>query len=232
MAAKNNTEDDVIFRTAENGKRYAINTRTGAVSGLGGVKSIKRPRGGSSGSISSSDRALAKSHGIDIDDTVRTPKQDGSWEVVNPNYGTGREWNNNCGACVVAYDMRRRGLNVTATSRLSTNVRDYEKYYEGGKFQFVGGTARKAASKKKLDETILEMGDGARGVIFVEWDGKTFGHFFNFEVENGTISYIDPQSGKDAEEYFTRVKPSQTRYLRVDNLALKDDAFSCVKKGS
>ena len=224
------SKDDVIFRTAENGKRYAINTKTGDVSGLGKIKKFKKERGGSSGALKEEDKKIAKAHGIDADETIRSVQEDSDWQTINPNYGKSTLWSNNCGACVVAYDMRRRGLNVTATPRRSTNVSDFKRYYDGFEWTFTEG-ARKASSKKDLDAKLTAMGDGARGVIFVEWDGRTFGHFFNFEVEGDQVHYINPQSKSSADGYFDRVKPSKTRYARTDNLTLKDDAFSCVKKG-
>jgi len=228
-------DDEIIFRTAENGKVYAINQATGETSGLGPeLDKSQNGNGKSAGHVSDETRKAAEAHGIDIDETVRSPEKDSDWTFINPRVGTSDEFDNNCAHCAVCFELRRRGMDVTAAPIDGMHQRELAKKFKGFKWESLTAK-RKKSSKAELDQALSKLGDGARGIVYVWWDGKSWGHFFNFEVVGGTARYFDGQEdARDVEAAFTMCRPSKTQYARTDNLELNEDTFSCVenrKKG-
>jgi hypothetical protein len=52
--------------------------------------------------------------------------------AVNPNLGTGKpEYALNCGDCIVAYEMRRRGFDVEAMPRKWMHINEWKGLFEG-----------------------------------------------------------------------------------------------------
>lgn len=143
--------------------------------------------------------------------------------AVNPNFSKGKEFQNNCGYCSIAYELRRRGYDVEANPKMGLFVSEWQSMFAG--FNPVPVDAkRKESAIKEMKHKISQWGDGARGSVFVVWDGRSYGHFFSIEVENGEVRFVDPQNGNaDVEDYFKRVKPSSILYGRVDNLDLTDN---------
>jgi SPP1 gp7 family putative phage head morphogenesis protein len=148
---------------------------------------------------------------------------------VNPKYHEGRLYQNNCGYCSATYELRRRGYDVEATGKDGLYVSEWSKLFDG--FTMNGVTAkRKAGVVPELTENILKWGEGARGSVFVVWDGRQWGHYFNFEVSNGKVLFVDGQNGSsDVVEYFSRSKPSSIKYGRTDNLEMSDRLKNACK---
>lgn len=150
-------------------------------------------------------------------------------KAVNPNFSTGREFQNNCGYCSVAYELRRRGYDVEANPKMGLYVTEWQAMFAGFKPVSVKAK-RKDGAVKEMKHEISQWGDGARGSVFVVWDGRTWGHFFSVEVVNGEVRFVDPQNGNaNVEEYFKRVKPSSILYGRVDDLDLTDNVKAASK---
>lgn len=150
-------------------------------------------------------------------------------KAVNPNFRTGKEFQNNCGYCSVAYELRRRGYDVEANPKMGLYVTEWQAMFAGFKPVSVKAK-RKDGAVKEMKHEISQWGDGARGSVFVVWDGRTWGHFFSVEVVNGEVRFVDPQNGNtNVEEYFKRVKPSSILYGRVDGLDLTDNVKAASK---
>jgi SPP1 gp7 family putative phage head morphogenesis protein len=151
--------------------------------------------------------------------------------LCNPKYSTGHLYQNNCGYCSVAYDIRRRGYDVEAMPKNGLYTYEWQALWDGFRPHGVNAK-RKNTALAEMTEEIQSWGEGARGSVFVVWDGHTWGHYFSVEVINGEAVFIDPQNGKSGQavaDYFKRVKPSSIRYGRVDNLELSDKITEAVK---
>lgn len=148
---------------------------------------------------------------------------------VNPNYSVAKKYKNNCGYCSVGYEMRRRGFDVEANPKMGLYTTEWQAMWDGFQPARVSAT-RKTDAVKELVDKIGSWGEGARGSIFVVWDGRSYGHYFNCEVRNGTVMFVDAQKGKiDCIDYFERVRPSSIQYGRVDDLELSDNVAKAVK---
>lgn len=156
----------------------------------------------------------------------------------DPNY-TYKEFTENCQRCVVAYELRRRGYDVTAQPTyqgdlLPTGVvrRDglrngrWMGAFQGAKPDKIRSTPSALMAKMK------EYGNGSRAVLQVVWKGGRSGHVINVEYRNGRILLFDPQIGKryNASEFMAAVKPDKTQLIRVDNLKISDRAKKSVTK--
>lgn len=98
--------------------------------------------------------------------------------------------------------------------------------------------ASTALQFKQINKIVSKAGPGACYICHVEWrqqttrDGWEYksntgrsAHVFNIVNDNGTVKFIDPQSGKDASEYFARdrvpgIRPAMTKLTRVDGIPL------------
>lgn len=165
-----------------------------------------------------------------------TPSQD--LASVNPNYSSGIEWRINCQRCVGAYEMRRRGYDVTAKPRPMAGGRPdpsdelpYRNSASGWPHMFDGATLEGCASnsgegtRKKVDALMASYGDGARAIVRVEWQKKYGGggHVFIAERRGDQTVFIDPQTGSsDCSGYFKRVKKNGTYCMRVDDKPFTD----------
>lgn len=165
-----------------------------------------------------------------------TPSQD--LAAANPNYPTGIEWRINCQRCVGAYEMRRRGYDVTAKPRPMVSGRPdpsdelpYRNSAGGWPHMFDGATLESCASnsgegtRKKADALMASYGDGARAIVRVEWQKRYGGggHVFIAERRSGKTVFVDPQNGSpDCSDYFKRVKKNGTYCMRVDDRPFTD----------
>ncbi|GBU21308.1 hypothetical protein R80B4_01197 [Fibrobacteres bacterium R8-0-B4] len=151
--------------------------------------------------------------------------------AANPKYGTGaHEYRLNCGNCVAAYEMRRRGYDVEAQPRKLMSQDEWANLFEGFSRQTpTSRTTTKAV--EELEQMILSWGEGARGTIFGVVSGnQTKGHFFSVEVSGGKVMFVDPQSNNaDARQYFDGLKPSSIVFGRLDNLKPNDSIINAIK---
>jgi hypothetical protein len=144
---------------------------------------------------------------------------------TNPNYYKGIEFQTNCQRCVVTYELRRRGMDVTAAPNYErftnvfphlTNVfTSFNRHGTRGNGQYV--------SRRVLMERIGSMPNGARGIVswsFKGDDGMPDGHVINFEKYNGRIIFIDPQVGLVGSSALGKADRNGYDYARLDNLQL------------
>ena len=163
---------------------------------------------------------------------------------ANPYYdGTYREFSQNCQRAVVAYEARRRGYNVTAqptfdgdtlpqvvTAPNGTKNGRWQGAFRGAKTEMVGGRNARDV-QANIERTMSGYGEGARGVIGVQWR-KGGGHVFNVERRNGKTHYVDAQIGAryNPAEILAQVKPGSVRLVRTDNLPFSDRAKKSVER--
>lgn len=160
---------------------------------------------------------------------------------TNPKYVRGlpktarkeeRDYNDNCANCVVAYEMRCRGYNVTAQP-LSANKR-----LRSNPFSAWQDGEGKRQSTEKVDDVLEYMGkmpEGARVQIAVEyrktiWDDRP-GHTCIIARENGKNVFKDPQSGSiitDTEKLFSGLESID--YLRIDKIEVTDKGISACRR--
>lgn len=185
-----------------------------------------------------------------------TEKED--LEYVNPGYNRidNNNSTNNCVRCTMAYELRKRGYNVTAAKSISgCNGEEFaQKLFGAKKRTYIEGYGkiktklsdptqtkewqdRKIAASegkaKAYDPTVaaLSKQKNARGQMIVTWPSGYSGHSFIYEVKNGNVRFLDAQNGKiytekAARELFGSVL--FVSYQRLDNC--KDINKSLLKE--
>jgi hypothetical protein len=132
----------------------------------------------------------------------------------NPKNKQGKEYQVNCTGVAQAYELRRRGIDVTAGP-----IEAGKSGRPTGKVvQDIWGKGMTDGSKDDIVKAFEGYGDGARGVVRIRWD-KGGGHAFNVENVGGEVRFIDgqPLGGRpDAAFYFDH--GSKTQYARLDDL--------------
>ena len=141
--------------------------------------------------------------------------------AINPKYGLAIKGNtNNCVLCSAAYDLRRRGYDVTAklcdTGMYTDKV--VKEMYENAKTEDVGGRNWSSVYRKCENK----YPEGARGIISVNCIFG--GHAMAFEIEGGKMQIYDAQSAKKrklTDEELSIFDPQYTRCTRLDNKEVK-----------
>lgn len=184
-----------------------------------------------------------KSGSSDSGDFVKSIKKD--VDTINGGsegheFGFNRQ--ENCAFCTMAYELRRRGLDVRAQESIqgvATGLSSEEGAYGRviPNFSKVSSSARKFSETsyngmhhseyKSMVDTLLKDGD-SRGFISCQWKDGMGGHIFNYEVNNGKLYFIDAQNGTinnaDTKEYnnvFQNAFNIET--LRSDNLKINEE---------
>lgn len=153
---------------------------------------------------------------------------------ANPRFSDGLEWQNNCQRCVVAYEMRRRGYNVTAQpaeiDESGLPLRDYiathwDEVFEGKLIPCPNGNG-----SEDVEYLMRKWGKGARAIVKVSWD-EINGHVFIAEMTRNGVQYIDPQSASyRAKSNFYMCLSGQTAIMRIDNAVLSHLGFLACKE--
>lgn len=106
----------------------------------------------------------------------------GSIRKVNPT-GSGQ----NCVNCAIATDNTLAGFPTSAMPGNPTSVRVLEKHF--------GSTFRPVANPKNISDIMIEAGSGSRGIVFGSRGPNEVGHVFNVVNQNGTVRFLDGQTG-------------------------------------
>lgn len=146
---------------------------------------------------------------------------------VNPNYSRRySDYSENCQRCVIAYEMRRRGYDVTALPTYQGDILPYgtrDGYarwmgaFRGARAENVGATTSKKV-QANLETKMKSWGAGSRGIVRIP------GHVFNVENQGGRIIYVEAQTGQryTNKDVFGRIKGANKlksiQIVRVDNL--------------
>ena len=156
----------------------------------------------------------------------------------NPKYLTGRSYQINCQSCVVANEMRRRGLTVSA--RPNTKKWDsvpYRLSYQTELIWIDPKTGQLPQLQKiyAMTETAAaadwarRTAEPGRYHLRFHWKSRG-GHIITFErKEDGTGLFYDPQTGGKYQEdqfYYDRIKIDSLRFYRVDNLRVDTSMIS------
>ena len=162
-----------------------------------------------------------------------TPEQEAAYQAKKSELDSEREkrkrlkyaYRKNCQRCIIAYELRRCGYDVSALARLEDDElpkKWRQLFFDDHPYDKVGSSALWKPKQKaiaNLEKKLLSYGEGSRSVVRVVWDAEEkTGHVFIAEVQNGKIVYIDPQT---AEIGYTSWKqnflPSRLRVLRIDD---------------
>lgn len=169
-------------------------------------------------------------------------------EKVNPHYidsvygraKGGENYTTNCILCTYAYELRRRGYDVTAapmTSSLwdklgnehyknfwSNKINDNDVSYQS--LLYKNAKVENIPVASDLEKT-LSQNPNTRGAIAFGWKGHDVGHTINYEVDSkGKVILRDSQtnkiisSSKEIQKYTKRIK--DVKYYRTDNLELNE----------
>ena len=152
---------------------------------------------------------------------------------TNPNYETKEyKWQNNCQRCVPTYEMRRRGLKVTAKP-IPTKVENdnLAKNYTLAWKNQERVWCMQGNGLQQIKAQMAAWGDGSRAEVSVAWT-KDEGHVFVAEQRDGTTVFLDPQSGDtDCSRYFNKALKGMTNILRIDNNSPSDLILECCENG-
>ena len=148
---------------------------------------------------------------------------------ANPNYSRGSAYGVNCQRCVQAYEFRRRGYDVVAKPKPSTNniiSWGSECFIQPGAYQYSYQAYALNQTEAAVKKALANTPDGSRFSIYIKWK-RTYGgsaHVFIAEKTGGVVHYLDPQTGNmDASDYFTRGSKGCFGYFRLDDKALTTD---------
>ena len=140
---------------------------------------------------------------------------------------TGRD--DNCQRCVPTYEMRRRGYNVIAgfppQNYLDDDIGlyDYKNIFKDAKWIRCKGNGL-----EDITEYLKKADSGTRVEISI--DSSRGLHLFAAENINGSIKFIDPQTGSDSVEwYFNEVYMDTTEFARIDNLEITNLIKECLE---
>lgn len=163
-----------------------------------------------------------------------------------------REYSQNCQRCVVAYELRRRGYDVTALptyqgdrlpqvahydSKSGTYRGHWQGAFQNAKPVNVGVTGDSTRAEKKvmgnIDQHMKDWGSGARAVVQIFYRGGG-GHVFNVENQNGRTVYVEAQTGKvkDMARTMQSVKTDSVNLIRTDNLKISERAKNFVRQSN
>ena len=132
---------------------------------------------------------------------------------TNPHYDKQFDaYSSNCQRCVLTYEARRRGYNVTALPTYSGDLlpygRDFLRGFSNPQTIDVGKSTRKITKQMK------SYGDGSRAIIGISKGSN--GHVFIAENVHGKIYYVDPQTNSKYNK-LSLSKVSRADITRIDN---------------
>lgn len=132
---------------------------------------------------------------------------------TNPHYSPKYDaYSSNCQRCVLTYEARRRGYDVTALPTYSNDMLPYSNDYLKSLSNPKVVDVRK--STKKLESQMKTYGAGSRAIVAVR-NGSN-GHVFIAENIKGKVKYVDPQTNKRYNN-LSLAKVSDAQVIRIDN---------------
>ncbi len=120
----------------------------------------------------------------------------------------------NCVNCVVAGDVALEGRRATALPSNGPVPNGLAKLQENFASQN-GHDVFKFMKLDKINQLLLNAGDGARGIVYVQWKRGGGAHVFNAVNDRGRIKYLDPQSGS-LQDLSAGIKASRTAFMRTN----------------
>lgn len=167
----------------------------------------------------------------------------GANPYYNPAYG---EFSENCQRCVVAYEMRRRGYDVTAQPSYkgddmgrqlpytAANNRKFLKLtgaFKGARTEGVGASTGDK-TLKNIENKMAGYGDGSRGILTFGWKRGNAGHAINVEYKGGKLHFNDAQVGGkyDGKALMKAIKTGSVTLTRTDNLKVSERMKKSVEQ--
>ena len=151
-------------------------------------------------------------------------------QSVNPKYATGDiAYRANCPNCVSAYEMRKRGYDVTAKPAGKNHYLN-----RNPEAAWVDPDVRKATGSGKNDilKSFKEWPDDSRAEITVVWKDSNKGHVIVAEKVKGDVLLYDVQSGNSlSEDFWEWVEEERTLYWRIDNIEPSDRGITACERG-
>ena len=146
-------------------------------------------------------------------------------KAVNPKYiGLANGYHNNCSNVTMAYELRRRGYDVTAKPLFGGRPsNEIDKMFGSPEFTSMKPSYERGNKVKPADQVRASIGkqpEGARGAIRVRYEGSGMGHIFNWEMTNTGVRFIDAQdSGRKRDRPLNNAgsKISDVVWFRTDN---------------
>lgn len=149
---------------------------------------------------------------------------------MNPEHDASHQskiYNHNCTNVATAYELRRRGYDVTAAP-IPGGRGIGESEYVAARWLDPEGEPLKMTKQANADAAVRDleaMPDGARGYIQVVW--KAGGaHVYNWEKSGGTVHYLEGQNPAkpDASGHLARARSNGIWTARLDNATMRGDA--------
>lgn len=174
----------------------------------------------------SENKKIDKKTGLKLKPREMTREED--VKRVNPGFLNLQDnTKNNCALCTTAYDLRRRGYDVTAQKAgFGYRFGDIKRWYPKAEIKAL--TTSKSTFfpgdeyLKELNNIAKTQGDGARGNLLVQWTKTGGGHSMAYEVHDGKMQVVDAQSGKifksDSAVSNMLDHCSTVSYARLDNI--------------
>lgn len=149
---------------------------------------------------------LPRSNPMSIEDALR-----GS----NPRFHESIDYTINCQKTSAAYEMRRRGFEVAAKPKMGSFTSTAARW-EGS-----NGRAPATRLAKSAEDMLAKTSShpvGARYMVECEWNRGGF-HIFNAEkMTDGSIRFVDAQTGRiNTDHYWRRMKEGTVKFYRVDD---------------
>lgn len=146
-------------------------------------------------------------------------------------------WKTASGACVVAYEVRRRGYHVIAKLRIlsCTDPLPYMTtplgWLAGYKdYRLESCAANTGELAKKVEVLMKVYGDKSRAIVKVDWLMKNKGHLFIAENQNDVIYFVDTQTGSlDVAWYFRYINPYSVVVMRTDQADFTELVHLCFE---
>lgn len=169
-----------------------------------------------------------------------------AYKDANPNHditGQYAAYNENCQRCIVAYELRRRGYDVTAMptykgdklpqvayrDRSGVDHDRWQGAFQGARPESISGKTADAVFKN-LKDKMAGFGPGSRAVVSMVYNNRNYGHVFNVENRNGVIYAVDAQTGERlrTRNFLKLADPKHVTIVRTDNLRVSDRAKNFV----
>lgn len=152
---------------------------------------------------------------------------------ANPNFSERSfEYGRNCQRCVLAYELLRRGYNVTARGTYAEDTFIFEQNFEKS-FSSIGIVS--TAEKREVSRNIRRMADKGNGRFAVSLfgKGKQEGHLFTVELRNGRFYSYDAQEDTWSvfRDYLSRIDLKEARIYRLDNAVFNRRIANAIKAG-
>lgn len=142
---------------------------------------------------------------------------------ANPLYYTNKKATVNCGRCVQSYELRRRGIAVSAKPMEAMQGTPFD-IIEGAWADPITGKPRRmrlSLSEQEFHAEVQSWPPGSRGFAYGGWKGGS-AHIWNVEkLPNGQVMFSEAQNHTglfDPKEYLKLIKPGKLGAMRVDDL--------------